>query len=431
MHLTPRTYLLAALVALLGIIEQWAPPMPFPAWRLAAAVLVGALLYEWLRARRARLGTRPTALEPLALGREEMLELTFVNHGAVPLGILFAPALPPALEASPAPRRLTIEARASAAAAIPVRALTLGRHAWPGVPLRLRGALGLGWWARRCRLDAQLQVVPDLLRVPARTVGSSERGSAARGAAGSGAELHHLREYRAGDPRHIIDWKATARAGKLVTRVYAEDQHLEIVLVLDVGRTAATEVAGLSQLAHFVNATARFVEHAAVMEDRVGVVAVADRLQASTPPQRGLPGVLRIRRMLAELEAQPVETDLVRGALEVQRLVRHRALVIVLTDLYGQDPGGRLAQAVRLLLPRHLPLVVGLVGAELDELAHRPARRWIDPYRSLAAQEYRAQVWRNAAGLRRQGAQTVVTTPAELDAKVLSLYRTLRSQRRV
>lgn len=430
MNLTSRTYLLAALTALLGVVETWSAASPI-AWRLAAAALVAALLYEWLVVRTAGVGITPVASHDLALGRRESVSLRLSNPTSRPLAVLFAPALPEAIEFDPQPRRVVVAPSSTFTDTVEVRPVKLGEHHWHGVPFRVLGPLGLGWWSRHAMLDVAVKVVPDLLRGAVESQGSREGGTARRTLPGGGAELHQLREYRPGDPRHTLDWKATARAGSLITRVFGEDQHLEIVVVLDVGRTSATRVAGLSQLGHFVNATARFTEHAVAADDRVAVVAVSDRLLASTPPQRGLEGVLRARRLLARLEAQPVETDLLRGVMEVQRLVRHRALVIVLTDLYGQDTGGRLARSVGLLLPRHLPVVVGLVGEELAEMAHAPARRWIDPYLSLAAQEYRTRISRNAAGLRRQGAWSLVTTPALLDAEVLTLYRRLKAERRV
>ncbi len=430
MNLTPRSYLLAALVAGLGIVEQWTSPGALHLWRIAAALLVVAFLHEWLRIRGWHL-TATAAAPALALGRRQRVTLEFRNGAGRPLTVVFAAALPAAMHGPLEARRIRVAASTAATTDILLRPTALGEHAWPAVPVRLLGPLGLGWWFRRCRLDATLTVTPDVLRLPARSRGSAEGGGAERPVAGAGAELHHLRAYRRGDPRHTIDWNASARCGSPITRVYAEDQHLEIMVVVDAGRTGATDVGGLSQLGHFVNAAARFAERAAALDDRVGLVVVADRLLAAVPPRRGRPGVLAIRRHLAGLEAQPVETDMLQGALEVRRLVRHRALVVMLTDLFGQDTGGRLAQSVRLLLPRHLPVAVGLLGEEVDAMAHQPARRWIDPYVSLAAHEYRTGVWRNAAALRRQGAHTVVTVPDALDAQVLSLYRTLRTRRRV
>lgn len=431
MNLTARCYVAACLVALLGIVEQWTESTGIGAWRLAAALLVAGLLYEWLQARSARLRVAAVVERPLALGRAARLVLRFDNAGSRPLAVMFAAALPHEIGSAREVRRVDVPAGASASAAVDVRPTTLGRYRWHAVPVRIEGSFRLGWWSRRCRLDESVEVVPDLRQPPARSRGSAPGGGSERALRGSGSELLELREYRPGDPRHSVDWKATARSGRLTTRVYGQDQHLEIMLLLDVGRTAATEVGGLSQLGHFVNAAARFAEHAAALEDRVGLVAVADRPLASIPPRRGMPGVLGIRRALGALAARPVESDMLAGALQVQRLVRHRALVVMLTDLYGQDSAGRLSHGVRLLLPRHLLVVVALVGKEVVDLAQRRAVQWLDPYQSLAATEYRSRVWRNASALRRQGAHTVVAPPDALESRVLTLYRTLRAQRRV
>ncbi|HEX7038365.1 MAG TPA: DUF58 domain-containing protein [Pseudomonadales bacterium] len=431
MRLTRTTFLLAAAIALLGIVEQWQPLAPVPLWRLLAALLVALLGYEWLVVRRAAFSVDCEPRPPLALGRPERLTLSFRNGSARPLTVLFAPALPAELVHRPEPRRLELPAGTERRAAVPAQPLALGEHRWRELPVRLRGPLRLGWWSRRCRLDTPLRVVPDLLRRATEAAAGAEQGRNPRGQLGRGSDLHHLRSYQPGDPRQVIDWKATARAGGLITRVFAEDQHLEIVLLLDVGRTAATEVAGLSQLGHYVNTAARFAERAAAGDDRVGLVAVADRPCAQVPAQRGRAAVLAVRRALTDLTAQPVETDLVQGALAVRRLVRHRGLVVLLTDLYGQDPAGQLGACVRLLRTTHLPLVVGLLDDGLQAYAARPAERWLDPYTSLAAREFLRRLHANAAALRRQGCQVLVSGPRRLDAQVLELYRTLRSERRI
>lgn len=430
MNLTGTSYLLIGLICLLGIVEQWSSPGIWPFWRLAAAAMIAALAFEWLRTRAAPL--RVVADTPrLALGRRDRLALHWHNDSSRTLNILFAPRLPAALAAPVTPGRVELPADARAESTIAVLPEELGRFDWEELALRIRGPLGLAWWPRRCRLNTAVEVVPDLLQSSPRTPGSAGHGDSRAVTAGSGRELHHLRDYRSGDPRHAIDWKATARRGRPVTRVYSEDQHLEIMLVLDVGRTSAMSLAGLSLLGHYVNAAARFAEHAVAQDDRVGLVAVAGGLEAQVPPQRGLPGVAGLRRALGRLRTRPEETDLVCGLLAVRRLVRHRALVIVLTDLYGQGSGGRLAEGLRLLQPRHLPVVVGLLGRDVVELTERPARQWFDPYESLAAQEYRRTLSRQAGSLARQGARTLVTEPARLEERVLALYRLLKAQRRV
>ncbi|HEX5421474.1 MAG TPA: DUF58 domain-containing protein, partial [Gammaproteobacteria bacterium] len=261
--------------------------------------------------------------------------------------------------------------------------------------------------------------------------GSSTSGSSLLGAIGSGLELDHLRPYRPGDPQRAIDWKATARAAKLITRVYSEDQHLEIVVALDAGRTSRVEIDGMSQLGHYVNLTARFAEYCVARDDLIGLVVFAATPLAVLPPARGLSAVMRTRRALAALESQAVESDPLEAAMCVRRLVRRRCLVIILTDLYERGSENRLAESVRLLAPYHLPIVVGVTSGEIDALAAAEARDWLDPYRSLAAAEHKRRIEAGLRRLTRLGALTLTASPAEIDGKLFDRYRMLRARHRV
>jgi uncharacterized protein (DUF58 family) len=295
----------------------------------------------------------------------------------------------------------------------------------------VRGPLSLAWWSRRLNVDGVLRVAPDTLGPRAAAVASAEGGSTNQTALGGGRELHHLRAYRPGDPRHTIDWKATARSSRLVTRIFTEDQHLEVMLLVDAGRTGRTELDGMQQFGHYANLAARFAELCVASDDQVGLIAFADRPLLTLGPARGLEAVVGIREALTRVAAQAVESDALGAAVHVRRLVRHRCLVVIMTDLYERSATSQLAQAARLLVPKHLPMIVGLVGEEVAELAERGAEDWLDPYRSLAAREYRRQVEGNVARLTRLGAYALTARPRELDRKVLNDFRMLRAQRRI
>jgi len=213
--------------------------------------------------------------------------------------------------------------------------------------------------------------------------------------------------------------------------VFGEDQHLDIVLVLDAGRTSRNQIDGLSQLGHYVNTAARFAERAVANEDRVGLIAITDRPVALVPPDGGFRAVRKIRQALTGIATEPVESDMLAAAHELGRMVRHRCLVIVLTDFYGSDPSSRLGQSVRLWVPKHQPMIVGLIGREIREIAERPAREWLEPYESLAAMTYQQDLQRGMEGLRRLGAETLLAGPAELEQAVLRRYQLLRMHRRV
>lgn len=453
MNLTPAAIIGLVAAALLGVAGTWSDAVgEFPWWRLVVALLVIGLVFEFLAVRERRVSARWRTAERLFLGRIETLRLELTNESPYRLAVQTVPVLPEGLVEADTlpgdrwgagggqsrdslpfglPPPLELPAGKAASLLVAARPVRLGTHAWPTLPVRVLGPFGLAWWSRKLELGSAIAVRPDTLSRGSVGASAAEQGAAAQSKLGGGHELHHLREYRPGDPRHTIDWKASARSSGLITRVFSEDQHLEIVVLLDAGRTSRTEIDGMSQLGHYVNLAARFAEYCSSGDDRVGLIAFADRPLRVVPPGRGVEGVTRIRLALADLEPQPVESDALEAALRVRRLVRHRCLVIVLTDLYESSATSRLAQTARLLAPKHLPMMVGLSGDEVAQLANGEARDWLDPYRGLAAREYERQVHANVARLGELGALAMTARPAELERKVLGAYRLLRVQHRV
>jgi uncharacterized protein (DUF58 family) len=170
---------------------------------------------------------------------------------------------------------------------------------------------------------------------------------------------------------------------------------------------------------------------AAPGDDRVGLVAFTDRTIASLPTGRGTGAVRRLRQTLGDLAPAPIESDVLQAALHLRRLVRHRCLVVILTDLYERSATSQLVQASRLLLPQHLPLIVGITSEDVVRIAAAPAEHRLDPYRSLAAREYQQHVASNVARLMQLGAQALTARPRELDGKVFARYDLLRAQRRI
>ncbi|MBT8143495.1 MAG: VWA domain-containing protein, partial [Gammaproteobacteria bacterium] len=209
------------------------------------------------------------------------------------------------------------------------------------------------------------------------------------------------------------------------------EQHLEIVIAVDVGRTSRRAAGTLTELGHQVNLAARLAEFAVDNDDRVGLVVFAGEARQTLPPQSGVAAVTRIRAILRELEPQTEESNPLAAVMHIRKLVRHRSLVVLPADLEDSDGTGQLVQSTRLLRPTHLPLLVSLIDPQVEELAQRPARSWLDPYVSLAAINSQRHISTNQARLRQLGATVVRARPLELDHAVLATYAGLRRRHRI
>jgi uncharacterized protein (DUF58 family) len=81
----------------------------------------------------------------------------------------------------------------------------------------------------------------------------SQIGVLRRRRRGAGLEFQNLREYREGDAQRQVDWKASSRMGRLISREYQDERDQQIVLLLDCGRRMAARDGALSHLDHVLN----------------------------------------------------------------------------------------------------------------------------------------------------------------------------------
>jgi uncharacterized protein (DUF58 family) len=433
MSLRQNALLLAVLIALLAIVGNWSNDTALRSiWLLPFAFLLLGLAYEgWLSTRAGLTISMRAQREHCVLGRPALLSLTLSHRLRREVLVEIATDPPPSVDVDATLQTAKIPGGETTDVSVRATPRRLGQYAWPAPRVRIAGALGLAWWPKSVASSFTMKVMPDLLGGDARQLGATGSGSRARLMPGAGGEVLQLRDYRPGDPVHVIDWKATARSNRLVSRDFSEDQHLEIMLAIDAGRASALRAGDLDRFGHYANIAARFAEHAVSQDDQVGLVIFADRALASIAPGRGVGTVSRIRATLAAAKPAAAESNPLNAALRIRSLVRHRSLVVMLTDLDDVTVAGQLASAARLLLPKHLPLVAGLSSPEAQTLSHTQANAWLDPYESLAAQEYCARLERNAAGLRALGAPTLLARPQQMERAVFDTYEEFRRRRRV
>jgi len=432
MHLAERGYALILIAALLAIAGTWSSePAIAGVWHWAALLLLVGLALEGVFLRRTivriNIETAPRAF----LGREQAAAFAFHNESSRDVRIEFAPAMPMGFE--PFTRTCVITAPRGGVGRHPFTLFParLGTQTWPPISSRMLGRFGLAWWDRTLAVPDEITIAPDTLRTPRRRPSGAPTGMRPRRVVGAGSELHQLRGYVAGDPLARVDWKATARTGRLVTREFTEDQHLDILVAIDAGRFSRVRAGKLDRFGLYSNIAARLAEVVTPNDDRIGLVIFSDRTLAVCAPERGLPAVAHIRRTLEQVEVQSAESDPVSAAVRMRSLLKHRTLIILLTDLDDATVSEQLARAVRILAPPHLVIVAGARNMEIDGLARRPARNWRDPWIALAAEEHETRAAAQRVRLRRLGAPVIATREELLEHAVFTEYETLRRSRRV
>lgn len=298
--------------------------------------------------------------------------------------------------------------------------------------LRLDGPLGLCTRRQSVPLLQSVKVFPDLsvLSLDALELARAEDQVSRRviRVRAEGREFESLREYRPGDDRRSIDWKATARRGKALVRQHQPERNQQVLLLLDCGRHMAGEVDGRRKLDHAVDAALRLAKVALDQGDLVGVMAFGRDVKRWLPPRKGVEQLRAIAQALYQVEAALEESHY--GAALDQAFARgsRRSLVIVLTDLVDQDTASALLLRTRRLVPRHLPMIVSLQ----DDAVHRvatevPATATAAYERVVAARLERAGE-ATVAKLREGGARVVRGSPAVFASAGVSAYLDIKQR---
>lgn len=433
MHFAQRAYVLLVLTGVLVVVGIWSSdPDLAELWRLPAALLLIGLSYEGFFVRRASV-TADVETSPRAfLGREQAAAFAFHNHSNRAIAVLYAPVTPVGVEPlGITPREVVAPPGGVRRDPFTLLAVRLGPQSWPVVPARLLGPLRLAWWSLDLRPSLRLAVAPDTLQTVRGRPRGNPAGARPRRVIGAGSELHQLRGYVQGDPPARIDWKATARARRLVTREFSEDQHLDVLVAIDAGRFSRVRAGRLDRFGLYANVAARFAEIVVPNDDRIGMLVFADRPLVVCAPDRGLPAIMRIRKALEQLAVPAAESDPLAAAIRIRGMLKHRSLVVMLTDLDDASVADQLVRAVRLLSPPHLVVVAGIHSREISALARSEARDWQDPWISLAAREHEARAETQRALLRRLGTPVIAASEELLERSVLAEYESLRRSRRV
>jgi uncharacterized protein (DUF58 family) len=257
----------------------------------------------------------------------------------------------------------------------------------------------------------------------------SPLGIVRRARAGTSREFHQLRDYRDGDPLAQIDWNATSRRQRLISRDYQEQRNQAVVFLLDTGRRMRAMDGALPQFDHALNAIL-LVSHVALKQgDQVSVKSFGGE-ERWLPPVKGAHAMPVLLNHLYDYQTTSSPSDFAGGVEHLMARQRRRALVIVLTNLRGED-GKELLPALQVLQSKHLVLLASLRERTVDDAVTRPVATLPHALRYLAADRYLNERREIMAGLGACGILTLDATAQELAIALANRYLDIKAAGRL
>jgi uncharacterized protein (DUF58 family) len=246
---------------------------------------------------------------------------------------------------------------------------------------------------------------------------------------GAGTAFANLRDYVAGDDPRRIDWKATARRHRLISREFTVEQGQTIMIAIDCGRMM-TQLAGDRPRFEYALASALTLADVALSTgDRVGLIAFDSLVRSYIAPTRA-PGTLgAIRDALTSVTATMTEPDYAAAFRTLTERNRRRSLMILFTDVIDVRSSRAVIALTARSAARHLPLVVALRNEQLVAAAiPSPGADDEETYQSAAAEELLSAREEALQSMRQAGVAVLDTAPTAMTAALVNRYLEIKER---
>ncbi|MDQ6929270.1 MAG: DUF58 domain-containing protein [Candidatus Eremiobacteraeota bacterium] len=293
----------------------------------------------------------------------------------------------------------------------------------------------IGLLRRRVRIDlAQTaRVYPDLsmverygsLHVRNRLIDAGLRKMRLRGA---GTEFESLREFGAGDAFAAVDWKATARRGKLMVAQHEAERSQNIMLLLDSGRLMTPRIGEQRKFDYAVTAALSVATIAGLAIDRVGFAAFANELLFTAAPRPSRIALAQGSEQLYDLEPRFEESDYSRAFSYVRAHLHKRSLVILFTDMFDPVASTMVLSEIRMLARRHLVVCVFMNDAAIGSALQTIAQTTLDVYRAGIAAALADERRVAKTELAKLGVRIVDVPAAKLSVALIDAYLDIKAR---
>ncbi|GAB3252919.1 DUF58 domain-containing protein [Chitinimonas naiadis] len=416
---------LVAIWAALGFVASALPLLLTPWWLLGGLLLL-ATLVDGVLVRRSpglRLERHLAGVWPVACWSE--VSLTLHLDARRPLRLDIFDDYPTAWELVGLPASTRIKPGEFVRIGYRLLPIERGDYAFGPAHLRLYSPLGL--WQRPLRLGepSQVRVFPDFSKLLGHTLTATDQrvprlGMLRKRRRGEGTDFRQLREYRQGDSLRAIDWKATARQLKPISREYQEERDQQVVFLLDAGRRMLARDDDTSHFDHALNAMLSLAWVAQKQGDAVGVMSFAGETRWLAP-QKGRVGLDRLLSGVYDLQPAEVAPDYVLAAETLLKHLRKRAFIVLITNLRDEDSTA-MREAYRLLSGKHMVLCASLREAALDAVQAAPVGRFADALRLAATEHYLQERQTAIRHLGLRPGTLIDVTPQRLAASLVDRY---------
>jgi uncharacterized protein (DUF58 family) len=245
---------------------------------------------------------------------------------------------------------------------------------------------------------------------------------------GEGSEFHALREFQTGMDRRSLDWKQSARHGKLLAKEYRTERNHNIIFAMDCGRIMCEPVGDAPRIDRAIEAALLTALACLRAGDRAGVFAFDARPRTSSGALSGSAAFATLQHSVSEIDYSTEETNYILGLATLSGALKRRSLVIVFTEFADQTAAQLMVEALGRLLKRHLVMFVAFRDEELEALQDVAPETPEDISRAVVAASMLGERELVLARLKAMGVHIVEGAAGTIGPRIISAYLDLKAR---
>ena len=370
-------------------------------------------------------------VKPFSIGRLNTINLNLINVTRKKFVTFVKLGLPHWIEDQTEAKAIKMGAMSQQCVIFLLRPTRRGSFEIKSLYLRICSKLGLFYFDKNENVNVSVDVYPDIKRLNhflklTRNNRDYKMGIDKTRWLGAGTELESLREYQKDDDSKFIDWKASTRLNRPISKMFQMETNNQVTIALDCGRLMTAEQYGLSTLDYAINSLLILSHIAFNAGDSLSVVAFSDRVIGEISQLKGRDSLKKITPFITKLEPEFVESNYLLLFDYLQQTQKKRSLVILITDMLDDINYELFKKRISWLSRRHFVLLILMQDNLLSLHANQKTTNLNDLYVKAASREMILQRNNAISKLRHYNVNVLDVLPQELTGPLINKYLELK-----
>lgn len=245
---------------------------------------------------------------------------------------------------------------------------------------------------------------------------------------GHNNEFEQIKNYVQGDDIRTVNWKATSRRNELMINQYQDEREQQVYAIIDKSRSMRMPFNELTLLDYAINSTLAFSNVCIRKGDKAGLITFSDKLGSKLAAERSKNQLNRIMDVLYKQKTRFLEANFEMLYHGIRNHIKGRSLIMLYTNIESDYALKRILPLLRRINQLHVLVVIFFENTEVEKASMMEPKHVRDIYFKTFAEKYTMDKKKVAMELRKNGIQTVLTTPDDLTIDSINKYLELKAR---